>query len=145
MTTMRPCWEVLEEVGNVVVGFGMARVRIVHCASQCSFHRQHYAPLGVERKHGDWSVRRTLVRMLNHCGMWKPYRPSKNWQRRSGIWYSSCLGSTLGDIKNCLNITSNRLRVLWLAKVVHHINFVASKIICIMKKNIVSAILFLCS
>jgi hypothetical protein len=48
-----------ERRGEASVGFDMAHVRIIQgkCATQQSFHRQHYASLGVKRKREDWSVR----------------------------------------------------------------------------------------
>ena len=55
-------------------------------ATQWSFHRQHYSSSGVKWKREDWSVRwgggtrHKWVRMLNHCGMWKPKRPWKTWK-----------------------------------------------------------------
>jgi hypothetical protein len=75
MATMRLKVKSLDQKGKVGLGFGMNHVKncTKKCATQYSFHRQHYAPLEIRRKqlkNGVHNWRCTLHTIENVESMW---------------------------------------------------------------------------
>lgn len=109
-------------MGKVIVGFGMAHVKIAcwKCATQRSLNKQQYATLEVKQKLEIFSV----IRDVHHTHVNIEVAKEK---LKEKWWVVPELFRIHNRIKVCQGIIPRRLGVLWSVKL--HVNFTTKVII----------------